>query len=380
MRILQVISSSGMYGAESVILNLARTLNSAGHRCPLAVFVNSVNENHELHENAVRHGIETFVIPCTGRIDLRAISRIRALTAETGAEVVHCHGYKADIYAYLALRNHGVPLISTCHNWLDTDKAVYIYGVLDRLVLRKFTRVVSVCDVVRQRLQTSGVAIPRIKFIRNGIATEPFASGQKTSNTENNHQPVVGLVGRLSWEKGIDIFLEAAARVITELPHAKFTVVGEGPDREQLEKQIHTLGIECAVSLVGRREDMPAVYSSFDIMVSPSRMEGLPMAILEGMASGLPLIATSVGEVPNVVRDGETGILLPPGDARALASAIIDLWRAPEKRRCLGSAAREMVQSEYSAERMVNEYLSVYRDALAAAKGTVSKVPDNLGR
>ena len=358
-----------MYGAESVILNLARTLNSMGHPCPLAVFANSVNENHELHENAVKHGIETFIIPCAGRIDRRAISRIRRLAPEVGAEVVHCHGYKADIYAYLALRNDGIPLVSTCHTWYDTDAAAYIYGMLDRLVLRRFTRVVSVSDVVRQRLEKSGVPSRRVLFIRNGIHTQPFASVVKTSIPGTSNQPVVGLVGRLAWEKGIDVFLDAAARVLAELPHANFTVVGEGPDREQLENQIHTLGIEAAVALVGRREDMPAIYASLDIMVSSSRQEGLPMAILEGMASGLPIIATSVGEVPSVVRNGETGILLPPGDARALASAIVDLWRAPEKRRCLGSAARNLVQSEYSAERMVNEYLSVYREALASAKG-----------
>jgi glycosyltransferase involved in cell wall biosynthesis len=247
--------------------------------------------------------------------------------------------------------------------------AVNLYGVLDRLVLRRFARVVAVSDAVRERLQRSGVPTRRIEFIRNGIDTEPFALTRKTSNPGNSNPLVVGLVGRLSWEKGIDVFLQAAARVLSEVPHTKFTVVGEGPDRKQLENLIDTLGITASVSLAGRRDDMPAVYGSFDIMVSSSRQEGLPMAILEGMACGLPLVATSVGEVSSVVRDGETGILLSPGDPEALASAITALLRDSEKRRRLGSAARHLVESEYSAERMASEYLFVYRDAIAAAKG-----------
>jgi glycosyltransferase involved in cell wall biosynthesis len=354
-----------MYGAESVILNLARTLNSNGNQCLLAIFANSANENHELHEIAVKHGIKTFLVPCTGRVDRKAISCIRALIRETGAEVVHCHGYKADIYAYLALRNHGIPLISTCHNWLDTDFLVYAYGVLDRLVLKRFARVVAVSDAVRQRLLRHNVPSCRIEFIRNGIETAPFALVQKISSFETSEPPVVGLVGRLGKEKGIDVFLEAAACVRSEVPFAKFIVVGDGPDRKKLQNLIDTLGIAASVSMVGRREDMPAVYRSFDIMVSSSRQEGLPMAILEAMACGLPLIATAVGEVPSVVRDGETGILVSPDDPQILASAILDLLRDSEKRRLLGSAARQLIMTEYSAERMANEYVLVYREAIA---------------
>ncbi len=363
MKILQVISSSGMYGAESVILNLARTLNSTGNQCLLAVFANSGNENHDLHESAVRQGIETFVIRCAGRFDRKAISAVRELITETGAEVVHCHGYKADVYAYMALRNHEIPLISTCHTWYDTDTAVYLYGVLDRLVLRRFTRVIAVSDEVRQRLLKSGVPARRIDFVRNGIDTEPFAPARESSKTGNGNRPVVGLVGRLAWEKGVDVFLEAAARVLSEVPNTKFTVVGEGPDRRQLENLIDTLGIAANVSMLGRREDMPAVYGSFDIMVSSSRQEGLPMAILEGMACGLPMIATAVGEVPKVVRDDHTGVLVPPGDSGALASAVLGLLRNGERRERLGTAARELIRCEYSSGRMTAEYVRLYEGA-----------------
>ncbi len=174
--------------------------------------------------------------------------------------------------------------------------------------------VVAVSDEVKQRLLKAGVREDKIHLVRNGIDLRPFDNAQPSlrSGPQANRPAIVGLVGRLSIEKGVDIFLRAAARVLAELPSTKFVVVGEGPDRDKLESLIDDLKIRGSVSMLGRRDDMPSVYASLDIMVSASRQEGLPIAILEGMASRLPLVATAVGEVPTVVLDGRTGVLLPP--------------------------------------------------------------------
>jgi glycosyltransferase involved in cell wall biosynthesis len=189
------------------------------------------------------------------------------------------------------------------------------------------------------------------------------------------------MVARLSAEKGVDLFVRAAAQVAGTISHVRFVVVGDGPDREELEALIDHLRLRPFLSMLGRRNDMPAQYASFDLLVSSSRKEGLPIAILEGMAAGLPLIATNVGDVPSVVRNGETGILLLPGDPAALASAIVDLLRDREKRRCLGSAARQLVEREYSAERMANEYLDTYKAAVSAFRHNgVRRVPDRMDR
>jgi glycosyltransferase involved in cell wall biosynthesis len=126
---------------------------------------------------------------------------------------------------------------------------------------------------------------------------------------------------------------------------------------------IDDLKIRESVSMLGRRDDMPSVYASLDIMVSASRQEGLPIAVLEGMASRLPLVATAVGEVPTVVLDGRTGVLLPPEDPRLLASAIADLLRNPAERERLGARARKLIEDEFSAERMTGDYLRVYEEA-----------------
>jgi glycosyltransferase involved in cell wall biosynthesis len=174
MRILHIISSGGMYGAEAVILNMSRTLNQGPHRSMLSVFSNSSNPNLQLHDSATKEGLESYLIPCKGQIDRKAIASIRELVQRTGADVVHAHGYKADIYAYFALRASGVSLVSTCHTWYDNDRKVSLYGGLDRLILRGYAGVVAVSEDVRQRLLKSGVKATRVAIIRNGIDLRPF--------------------------------------------------------------------------------------------------------------------------------------------------------------------------------------------------------------
>ena len=359
-----------MYGAEAVILNLSRTLNEGLHSSVLGVFSNSANLNLEVHEAAVREGIESHLIPCEGQIDRSVIASIRNLAAQTSTEIVHAHGYKADIYVYLALRTSNIPFVSTCHNWIDSKLLVSLYGMADRLVLRNYPAVIAVSDEVCQRLLKAGVRADKIHLVRNGIDLRPFdrALPSLRGGPTSDHSPIVGFVGRLSNEKGADIFLNAAAMILVELPSTKFVVIGEGPDRDKLESLIDQLKLRQSISMLGRRDDMPSVYASLDIMVSASRQEGLPMAILEGMASSLPIIATPVGDVPAMVHDGLTGVMVPPENAASLASAIVTLLRNPAQRERLGAAARKLIEDEFSAERMTADYLCVY--AKAASRGT----------
>lgn len=364
MKVLHIISSSGMYGAEAVILNLARVLGEQGDESSLAVFSNSKNPNLQLYERAVADGLDAHIIPCCGQVDRSTISALRELVERTGADVVHAHGYKADIYCLLALRAHHVALVSTCHTWYDTDLMVTLYGKLDRLALRSFDRIIAVSEEVRQRLLHARVQSHRIRTIRNGIDLRPFVSAQPS--LREHLAPgvqLVGLVGRLAWEKGVDLFAAAAARVTDEFREVMFVIAGDGPDREKLELLVNDLKLNDRFIIAGRRDDMPAVYASFDIMVSASRQEGLPIALLEGMASGLPLVATTVGEVSSIVQDGRTGLLVPPGDPAALAEAILQLLRDPDTRRAMGSAARQLVCEEYSAVRMAAENVQVYHEA-----------------
>ena len=338
MKILHLISSGGMYGAEAVILALSRCLNAAGHESSIAAFTSESQPNLALRAAADDAGIRIDSIACAGQIDRQVPAAIRALAQTLGSEVVHMHGYKADVYGWLALRGAGLPLVSSCHTWYDNDLFLRVYGLVDRWVLRRFAGVVAVSEEVRQRLLRSGTKPDRVRLIYNGIDPSPFANIEPGTCGGVLR---VGLVGRLASEKGVDLFLKAAARVLKVLPETEFVVAGEGPDRAKLEALVQDLGLASNLRLAGRTDDMPAFYQSLDLLVSSSRQEGLPIALLEAMASGLPLVATQVGEVPRLVQHGVSGLLVPPEEFEALAEAIATLLRDREARTALGRAARE---------------------------------------
>jgi glycosyltransferase involved in cell wall biosynthesis len=367
MKVLQVISSGGLYGAEAVLLTLSKTLNQASHRSTLAVFNNLPNPNLQVHEKALQSGLESHLIPCSGQFDYKAVSNLRKFIEVTGADVVHAHGYKADSYVYLALRGSGIPIVSTCHNWIKHSWLVSAYGALDRLVLRSYSAVVAVSEEVKQILLGSGVNSENIHLIRNGIDVASFAN-VPASLREHDNSRMIGWIGRLSHEKGPDIFIRAAALALTDNPSLLFILVGDGPLRADLETLTQELGISTSIRFVGRREDMAAVYASMDLLVSSSRQEGLPMAILEGMASGVPWVATAVGDVPRLIKDGQNGLLVPAGDIEGLASGILRLAGHHDICKQLGMAARQTVQEDYSTERMTKEYINLYEQLIAPSR------------
>jgi glycosyltransferase involved in cell wall biosynthesis len=369
MKVLHLISSGGVYGAEAVILNLLRTMQDGPNRGALGVFLNSSDPNMELHDIAIAAGIESHAIPCNGRLDWSVHEGIRRLVQRVNADVVHAHGYKADVYAYLALKKRGTPLISTCHTWHGTDISDRIYGAIDRRVLRNYERVVAVSEEVKGRLLKAGIAEEKIQCIRNGIDLRPFDqnSSEHRNDAERHTEDrpmLVGLACRLAHEKGVDRFLQMAERVLAELPTTRFAIAGDGPDRPMLEALVKKMRIEASVALLGRCNDMPAYLGSLDLLVSSSRSEGLPIVLLEAMASRLPIVATAVGAVPNIVRNGLTGVLVPANDVGALTAAVVALLRSEPLRRQLGEAARNLIAQEYSAERMTAEYLHLYQQVL----------------
>lgn len=369
MKVLHLISSGGMYGAEAVILNLSRELNDGQENASrLGVFAHHGQPFPALHEAALQRNVESVLLPCKGQLDLSVLERIRTAVFSGGVDLVHAHGYKADIYAFLALRGkHRPALVSTCHTWYDNDLAVRCYGAADRWVLRSFDQVVAVSDEVRARLLKAGVAKNRVHVIRNGIDVGPFsASGVAQARHKRSREQLrVGLVGRLAPEKGVDLFVRAAARVAGEFPHVCFVVAGEGPDRAVLDQLVDQLHLRGRVELVGALTDMPAFYASLDVLVSSSRQEGLPMALLEGMASGLPLVATRAGAVPEIVVDGQTGLLVDTGDEVQLADAIVRVLDDAELRTAFGASGRRRVLEEFSARRMAADYSYVYAEALS---------------
>ncbi len=367
MNILFLISSEGHYGIENMLVTLARNVTRQGCRCVVAVFRDSRVPHTEVATEAERQGLSVELVPCRGRWDWTAVSRIRALLTKHDIHVLHTHGYKADIYGYAATWPHRTALVGTAHNWPSQQLHMRVYAALDRLVLRGFDRVIAISDVIAAVLQRSGVQTKKIETILNGVDVERFHNAVPSLRNGipfTAQDRLVGFIGRLIHDKGAHLLLKAAQKVLAVRLDTKFVFVGDGPARGELEELATHLEIRDRVYFAGVRDDMPAVYSSLEMVVLPSLVESVPMCLLEAMAASKPVIATRVGAVPRMVVPEQTGLLLPPGDTEGLAGAILWLLENTALARQLGENGCARVRHHFSATVMAAAYVRVYEQVL----------------
>jgi len=294
------------------------------------------------------------------------VGRIRELVEAHGVDVLHSHGYKADVYGAVAAWPDRVALVATCHNWPSRLPSMRAYAAIDRLALRHFDRVATASGPVAEILSRWKVPAHKLKTIPNGVDLEPFRelAPSLRQDFDAGSGRLVGFVGRLVAGKGGNVLLSAAQQVLAAFPDVKFVFAGEGPARAEWEALAARLGIASKVVFAGRRDDMPAVYASLDIVALPSFQEAMPMCLLEALAAGRPVVATAVGAVPKVIVPGVTGLLCEPGDARGLAMSLLRLLRDPELARTMGMHGRAHVARHFAAEVVGRSYLGLYQEAL----------------
>ncbi|HEY6349376.1 MAG TPA: glycosyltransferase family 4 protein [Candidatus Angelobacter sp.] len=375
MKIMHLISSEGFYGAENVVAALAHDLQESGNSACIGIFENAHASPNSVAGQFESRGLQVIRIPCRRRVDRAAVRRIREIIRIQEIDLVHSHGYKSDIYAWLAVRRLQMPLMATSHLWTRQTAAVRFYEFLDGLVLRRFDAVAAVSARIAGQLRQSGVSAEKITVIDNGIDLRPFQSAVPVLKSElkAGDRLLIGTVGRLTAQKGMEYFLTAARQLLKDFPQMLFAIVGDGPDREKLEQMAKDLNIEKSIHFTGARSDMPAIYASLDIFVLASVAEGMPMALLEAMASGRPVVATAVGAVPQVVVVGRTGMLVRARDAAGLADALANLLRHPELCDRLARNGQTEVRKQFSSQVMTQKYCKLYAQLLDKKNGRVDE-------
>ncbi len=359
--VLLVIDSLDGGGAERYVVDLAVALRRRGWPVHVACSV-----------GGVRAGVLADAgVPVTVLLDELAERRVsgrynRALTrlvAELRPAVVHAHLFASAAAAVHAVRDVRVPLVVTEHTegpWHER-RARAVSG----LVYRHADRVVAVSTAIRDLLVTEyGVAPDRVEVLLPTTAAAPTAGGPPPATG----RPVVGVVGRLVPEKGVDVFLRAAALVSAVVPQAAFLVVGDGPLRPDLEHRAAVLGLAGAVTFTGYRSDATRLLAGLDVLTVPSRSDGSPLVVCEAMAAGVPVVASRVGGLPDLVEDGGSGLLVRPGEAEDLARALVSLLLDPEAARRLGARGRCLVATR-SHERLVDRMTQLYADVARVPAG-----------
>lgn len=365
LKILQMISSGGFYGAENVLLELSDELKKAGHSVTIGVLRNSQNPNIELIGKAAERSINTAVFECNGKFDLKAISTIGSYVREGSVDIVHSHGYKANIYAALSNLRNRRPLVTTCHNWIVSSAKMGLYTYLDKVFLKRFDAVVPVSKTVEGLLLDAKVDSKKIRLIENGINISRFLHERKTEGLHSllgidAKSKVIGTVGRLTEEKGHKVLLQSAKKVLDSYENCFFIIVGDGRLRGALEEDARAAGIGGRVIFTGTRSDIPELLSIMDVFVLPSLTEGQPMALLEAMAAGKAIVASNVGDMKKMLKDGLLGIVTPPGDPGAVSEGILHYLNNPSAAEKAGTMAQKEAIERYSSERMAREYLLVY--------------------
>lgn len=303
--------------------------------------------------------------------DLLALFRLWRRFRRECPDVVHTHSSKAGVVGRLAARLAGVPVVvHTVHGWSFHDhmsrreRAVYVR--LERLAARWTDRLVLVTERDRAKGSSEGIGRPgQYVTIRSGVDLTPYGAGDGSGlHAELGipaGAPVVGTVARLSPQKDPIGFVEAGAEVLGKRPEAHLVFVGDGPMRGEVERRAAELGVADRLHLAGIRRDVPDVLRAFDVFVAGSLWEGLPRTVIQAMASGVPVVASAVDGIAEAVRDGESGLLVPPGDRRAMAGAVLRILDDEGLATRLADGGRDRAE-EFAEGVMIERLEGLYRE------------------
>ena len=366
-KVFHLISSIGIYGAEKVMLDLASNMDSSQWEVMVGVLKNETNPHLEVFEEAERRNIKAFVIECRGRFDLKAVEKLTSILHKNKINLIHTHNCKSDLLGVIASQRTGVPIVCTNHLWTQADFKLRLYEFLDALLMRFFIKkIFAVSKGVIQDMLRKGISESKIQLISNGIRTGNFTFKEKQKEVFGIDPSLIvfGVIGRLSPEKGHKFLFDAVSRLGKYLKKIHFLVAGEGPIKKELETLVSDLKISGLIQFIGYEKDISRVLNASDIIIQPSLKEGLPISLLEAMNYAKPIIATSVGDVPDLIHNKITGILIPPGSSDEIYKAMQLLIEEPLFREQLGRNAGEYVKSNFSLEKMIQAYTEQYNQVL----------------
>jgi glycosyltransferase involved in cell wall biosynthesis len=384
LRVLRAITRLNIGGPAIHAILLTRGLQNDRFSSVLVTGLEGPREG-SMRDLATKHGVEPRVLRELGREvsplnDLRAMLAMYRLIRASRPHIVHTHMAKAGTAGRLAARLARVPIVvhtfhgHTFHSyWGPVKSAVFLQ--IERTLGTMTDQVVAITDAQKSDIASYGVApLSKIKTIPLGLEIEPMLEAEQHRGKLRADlglpadRQLIGIVARLVPIKAHEVFLEAAARIRAQMPNATFLIIGDGERRSELEALAHQLGVMDVTRFVGWRSDMREVYADLDVVTLCSNNEGSPVALIEALAAARPVVSTRVGGVPNVVQDGESGLLVPAGDSPAFAEAVLTMLRDPGRAARFGQAGRQAVYPRHASGRLVQDIERLYLE-LAREKG-----------
>ena len=358
LTILHTEASLGLGGQEIRILSEVRWLLDHGWDALIACQPRS-----RLLAEARRADLSVVAIAMRGTLDVRALLRLRALMRTRRVDLVHTHSSVDSWLATVAAKSLRLPVVRSRHVTIPILKR-------RALIYRLADHVITTGEAVAAHVRRVGIPAERISAISAGIDTTRFHPGVSGKPVREElglaaDGLVVGLVANVRGSKGHAVFLEAARDVLRAHPDARFLIVGDGVGFDDVRRRVREMGLEPRVIMTGFRRDIPEVMAALNVLVLPStKSEATSQVIPQALAVGTPVAAAATGGIPEIVRDGETGRLVEPGNAPALARAILSLLDDPERARDMALAGQALIRSHYSADVSMTATTDVYRSLL----------------
>jgi len=350
VKVLHVHRIGGIGGSERHLLTLLPALAERGVDVSF-LGLDDTSRAPEPFYDALRVPFDRLSAPR----DLDPALALRVRRAVRKADLVHTHLVHADVYGALGSRR----LVSTKHN--DDPFRAGAFRFVERALGRRAARIVAITRALaRFQIERVGLSAAKVEVIHYGLDDLPAAWGGNAPDDLPRGARVLLAVSRLEPQKGVDVAIRARPEVLARHPDAHLAVLGEGPQRAELEQLAHSL--DAPVSFPGRVPDVAAWLRRADLLIHPARWEGFGLALLEAMLASLPIVATNVSSIPEIVADGETGLLVPSDDPASLATAVSKVLDDPAD---YGERGRARAQTEFSVARMTDRTLAVYETALA---------------
>ena len=360
MKLLAILEASTVTGPAKNLLQFAQLARPMGVNVDIATF-HRTGDSEVFMQAAARAGVTVHRIEEQGRFDRSVVPALQELARQLSPDIVQTHAVKSHVLARLAGFQNW---IAFHHGYTWPDLRARIYNQADRWSLRKASAVLTVSQPFAEELTGMGVRREKLHVIHNAIASGWGRAGEKPAVDIPAGKKVVLIVGRLSREKDHLTLLDAVG-ALPEPVH--LLIVGEGPERARIEEHIRAKGREEHVTLIGQVPTAEPYYALADIAVLSSRSEGSPNALLEAMSAGVPVVATSVGGIPEIVNDEESALLVAPGDREAMTAAIGRLLGEKELAARLVIEARALVESRHSPEGRTRRICQIYTSLLENA-------------
>jgi len=359
MKIVHLESGRHLYGGALQVIFLLRGLRQlAGQQvliCPQGSAV--AQEAKGLVE-------KLYTIPMRGELDFRLISRLRAIFRHERPDLVHIHSRRgADFWGGWAAWREGIPAILSRR--VDNPEPPW----LARWKYRRYRRIITISQGIRQVLLSEGLPTSQIVCVPSAVDTDHYRPNRERQWLQAEFslakdERTVGMAAQFIGRKGHRVLLEAIPAILKAHPRTHFLLFGKGPLRESIEQLCVQKNLQHQVSFPGFRTDMHKILPALDLVVHPAFMEGLGVALLQAAACGVPIVASRVGGIPEIVRDGINGTLTPAGEPHALAQAVNDLLADTEQAKSFGEAGRQIVLADFSIAAMVEGNYRVYKDVL----------------